>query len=140
MFYTDPVMTESVMNKEDKHLLKLIGRRVTNARKMRKMKQSDLADACGKITNTISNIERGCRDIKITTLSCVASALGVPLPEFVVDENPKKFHQDLKLYGEIVHNVRKLGPNNMQVLLKIIKTLIKDCDNSNPIEDKIHLI
>ena len=63
-------------------LLKL-GKRITSLRKERGMTQEDLEEASGKMKNTISNLERGLYDVKISTLISVAKALDVSLSDLV---------------------------------------------------------
>jgi len=122
------------MPDRNKRLLKLIGRRVTNIRKIRGVKQRELGDISGKMVNTISNIERGLVDMKITTLNDIALALRIPLSEFVVEENPIIRDENKELYRDTIHIIRKLSPEDMKKMRDVIKLFIKHSKNTEQVD------
>lgn len=109
----------------NKKMLDVVGRRIANIRKMRKMNQVELGAASGKMLNTISNIERGVGDPKITTLHAIAHALRVPMAELLIYEHPIVTNEIRELYKEAIHELRKLTPPQMQMACDIIKTIHK---------------
>lgn len=68
-------------------LLKL-GKRVAAIRKEKGMNQYDLEAASGKMINTISNIERGLFDVKVTTLLEIAKAFDISLADLIDVDAP----------------------------------------------------
>lgn len=106
-------------------MLKIIGNRVATIRKLRNMSQSDLEAASGKMINTISNLERGCGDVKITTLHEISHALKVPLAELVVDNSPIVTDSKSKIYVETVCSLRKLTSDDMEIVCSVVKAIEK---------------
>ena len=91
---------------ESNVILKTLGRRIATLRKKQGMNQEEFADVSGKMINTISNIERGLSDPKVTTLLSLAEALNVPVDSlFNDDEQPQ---------------IEEL-PENVQAIVKLIK-------------------
>ena len=125
------------MKERNKTLLKLIGRRVANSRKLRNIKQRALSDSSGKMVNTISNIERGLVDMKISTLNNIAHALRIPLAELVIDENPVIADKNRDLYRETLYAIRKLSPEDMAKMLDIIKQFIKHSKHTEQIDYRL---
>ena len=93
-------MTESTV------ILKTLGRRIASLRKKQGMNQEEFADVSGKMINTISNIERGLSDPKITTLIALAEALNVPV-EMLFNDTEQQSEEEL--------------PENVQAIVKLIK-------------------
>ncbi len=60
-----------------------IGRSVADARISAGMQQADVAEASGVSRETISALENGTRDIRVSTLSAVLKAVG-----YEIDFNP----------------------------------------------------
>lgn len=93
-------MTESTI------ILKNLGKRIASLRKQQGMNQEEFADVSGKMINTISNIERGLSDPKITTLLSLAEALNVPV-DYLFNDNEQLPIEEL--------------PENVQAIVKLIK-------------------
>lgn len=66
-------------------ILKMLGQRIATLRKQKGLSQEVFAEVSGKMINTVSNIERGIADPKITTLLSFANALNVPVQELLTD-------------------------------------------------------
>lgn len=92
---------------ESTQILKALGKRIAYLRKQKGMSQEDFADASGKMINTISNIERGLSDPKVTTLMSISKALDISIEE-LFSENTQK------------QAVEKL-PSNISAILQILK-------------------
>ena len=93
-------MTESTL------ILKTLGKKIATLRKERGMNQEEFAEVSGKMINTISNIERGLSDPKVTTLLSLAQALDVSVDSLFNDNKQHPFDE---------------LPENMQAILKLIK-------------------
>ena len=70
------------------------------------MNQEEFADVSGKMINTISNIERGLSDPKVTTLLSLAQALNVPIDSLFNDNDQSQIEE---------------LPDNVQAIVKLIK-------------------
>lgn len=80
-----------------------VGRHIATYRKQQKMSQEKLAEKTHIIFNTISNIERGIGDPKLSTLMTIANALNIPLCELM---NFTEVHQTMAC--NIRDNISKL--------------------------------
>jgi transcriptional regulator with XRE-family HTH domain len=80
----------------DEALLKLIGKRIREIRKEKKMSQKDVAFRIGMETSNFSVIETGKSNPQLLTYARIAAALGVDLRLFFDFEPPF----DYKAFGE----------------------------------------
>lgn len=63
-----------------------IGKRLRNLRKTRGLTLGDLSRLSGATVPTLSHLERGTRDVKLSTLVGLANALRVDLPSLLTVE------------------------------------------------------
>ena len=63
--------------------LKLLGKRIKNLRRGRKLSQEKLGFACGLTQHYVSQVEKGERNVSIVTLRAIAQALEVTLSELM---------------------------------------------------------
>lgn len=68
---------------KDELLLKKLGKRIRDLRKKRKLSQVELGVLCNNYAEQIGRIERGQLNVTISTLSMIAKALQIKLPELV---------------------------------------------------------
>ncbi len=66
-------------------LSRVVGKKIAQLRKAQGMSQDDLAEASGKMINTISNIERGLGDPRVSTLEAISKALNINMPDLFAD-------------------------------------------------------
>lgn len=100
------------MNRDD--FIYNIGRRIASLRKAKGVSQEELAASCNRVVNTISNLERGLGDPKISTLRKIAHSLDVNLLELLdVDELNS-------------HDYRKSNENT----INRIEALLKELDDN----------
>ncbi|MBE6446088.1 MAG: helix-turn-helix transcriptional regulator [Alphaproteobacteria bacterium] len=79
----------------NKVFLQTLGKRIAVLRKQKRLSQEEFAEVSGKMINTISNVERGLSDPKITTLLSFANALNVPVQDLLTDiSTQNKPHSD----------------------------------------------
>lgn len=105
-----------------------IGRRVAFLRKTKGVSQEELAARCERVVNTISNLERGLGDPKISTLKKIAQSLDVSLLAILdVDEingsDYKKSNENT--INRIIALLKKLDENTLYILEKQIEGLCK---------------
>ena len=62
-----------------------LGERIYEARKKRKMTQSDLAEKAGISNTYLSHIENGSKNMSMDTFIDIANALGVTADELLID-------------------------------------------------------
>lgn len=87
-------------------LLQTLGKRIAELRKEKGMSQEDFAEVSGKMINTISNIERGLSDPKVSTLEALAQALKVDITD---------------LFTNIVEKPNKEISNSLETILNLLK-------------------
>lgn len=66
-----------------------LGQRIAWLRREKGMSQEDFAEASGKIVNTVSKIERGITDPKVSSLAAFAKALNTDIANLFAD--PKSY-------------------------------------------------
>ena len=76
--------------------LQLLGRTIRRLRKQRGLSQMKLAELSGVHLNEISNVERGERDARATSLLKIARGLNVPVTA-LFDEFPPSMVRRLRL-------------------------------------------
>ncbi len=103
--------------------LKKFGKRIAILRKRRGMSQEEFADVSGKMINTISNIERGLSDPKITTLLSIAKALNISV-ETLFNENATEppLSETVKA---IIDLIKDKDEQTLAVIEKQIKALLE---------------
>jgi ribosome-binding protein aMBF1 (putative translation factor) len=74
---------QQVKKRENKKLLKALGKRVRDLRKKQKISQAQLGYECGVHGEYIGRIERGEQSPTITTLESISKALGMKLKELI---------------------------------------------------------
>jgi transcriptional regulator with XRE-family HTH domain len=70
-------------SKQDKELLKNVGRRIKDYRKRTGLSQEKLAFACELDRTYIGSVERGERNISVINLSKIANAFDVPVTDLL---------------------------------------------------------
>ena len=106
-------------------LLSAIGRKVALLRKEQKMSQEELAAASGKMINTISNIERGLSDPKVSTLLAIAQTLNIRIENLFTDNNvagAPHASNNLKQINDLLQNEDE---RMTELALKQIKLLLE---------------
>ena len=110
---------------ETTQLLKILGKRIAKLRKQQGMNQEEFAEVSGKMINTISNIERGLSDPKVTTLLSLAKALNAPIST-LFDEStpnpPEDMPDELKAILELIKNE---DSRTLKTIQKQIKALLE---------------
>ena len=111
---------------ETTQMLKNLGRRIAYLRKQQGMSQEDFAEASGKMINTISNIERGLSDPKISTLLSISNALNTSIEELFSEsqENPTEKELPSNILA-IIQILKKQDDKTLQVIQKQIEALLE---------------
>ncbi len=111
---------------KNKDFLFLLGRKIVQRRKSIALSQGKLAEKTGKIVNTISNIERGIGDPRISTLLDISIALEISLSQLVdvdmkISENYKKSNE--KTINEIVKILQDMDEKTLKIAVGQIRVL-----------------
>ena len=87
----------------EKEVLQLIGKNIRHFRTLKGFSQQELEFNAKINNNYLTDIEKGSRDIKISTLCKIANALNVDIYELLIkrDNYESKKRIDIKLKGEI---------------------------------------
>lgn len=118
---------------ETTQILKTLGRRIAQLRKQKGMSQEDFADISGKMINTISNIERGLSDPKVTTLMSISKALGISIDELFSETKQVQTTEELPSnIATILQILKKQDDKTLKVIQKQIEA--KNYENYNLLE------
>lgn len=111
---------------ETTQILKILGKRIAHLRKQKGMNQEDFADASGKMINTISNIERGLSDPKVTTLMSISKALNISIEELFSENKQKQTAEELPdNIFTIIQILKKQDDKTLKVIKKQIEALLE---------------
>ncbi len=112
-------MTESTI------ILKTLGKRIATLRKKQGMNQEEFADVSGKMINTISNIERGLSDPKVTTLLSLAEALNVSVDSLFNDDEQSQIEELPENVQAIVKLIKNQDTRTLKTIQKQIEALLE---------------
>ena len=97
----------------------IIGMRIREIRKSRKITQEKLAELSGVEPSNISHIERAATKLSLPTLINIANALGVTLDEIVYHNLDHCEHISVKMIDELLSDC---SPDELKALVEVIKT------------------
>ena len=104
--------------------LKTLGKRIAILRKQKGVSQERFAEISGKMINTISNIERGLSDPKITTLLSFSNALNVPIQDLLTDISSQNTPHS-ELLKTIIRLLEGQNERTQKTALKQIEALLE---------------
>lgn len=110
---------------ETTQILKTLGRRIATLRKQHGMNQEEFADVSGKMINTISNIERGLSDPKVTTLLSLAEALNVSVDALFNDTERQPIEELPESVRAIVRLIKNEDIRTLKIIQKQIEALLE---------------
>lgn len=106
-----------------------LGRKISRMRKDKKLSQAEFAVLMNRDINTLSKIERGVINPKITTLINVAKALDVSLIELLNIDNLKVIPGTReRLINDIVHKLKNLNDDTLEIITKQVDAFKKRND------------
>ena len=110
------------MSEDLKHF---IAGQVRSRRKAQGMRQAQLAEAIGKTSEAISNIERAKSLPALDTLMAIAEALGVPLREFFPEGGvtETKSANRMRLEAEVTAILRGLSDERAKIALAQLRAM-----------------
>lgn len=111
---------------ETTQILKGLGKRIAYLRKQKGMNQEEFANISGKMINTISNIERGLSDPKVTTLMSISQALNISIEELFSENKPQQSTEELSNnILVILQLLKKQDDKTLKVIQKQIEALLE---------------
>jgi transcriptional regulator with XRE-family HTH domain len=97
----------------------IIGSRIREIRKGKRMTQEKLAELSGVEPSNISHIERAATKLSLPTLVSIANALEVTLDELVYDNLNKSSHVSAKLIDDLLSDC---SDEELKAIAEVIKT------------------
>lgn len=77
------------LRKPSSELTRVLSKNIREFRKTKGLSQESLADKCNLHRTYIGAVERGERNVTLSTLELIASALQTSVPELLTDNNSK---------------------------------------------------
>lgn len=102
----------------------LLGRRIKEIRKRRRLSQEQLAERAGISSQYVSNIERGKENPTLDLLFSLANALKVPLGE-MCDLDPIQDMDQKRMQAALREVLRTAGPDGLRVALKVLRAVLR---------------
>lgn len=78
-------MSEKELRKPSKGLVEILSRNLQSLRRSRNLSQEGLAEICGLHRTYVGSVERGERNITLSSLEVLAAALGVSVSELLTE-------------------------------------------------------
>lgn len=97
----------------------IIGTRIREIRKNKKMTQATLAELSGVEPSNISHIERAATKLSLPTLVSIANALNVTLDELVYGNLKKSQHISVGLINDLLSDCTA---DELKALAEVVKT------------------
>lgn len=106
-----------------------LGRKISRMRKDKKLSQAEFAVLMSRDINTLSKIERGVINPKITTLINIAKGLDVTLIELLNIDNLKVIPGTReRLINDIVQKLKNLNDDTLEIITKQVDAFKKHND------------
>jgi len=103
-------------------ILKALGTWVKTARKRQGLSQEALGEKTGLSSNYISLIERGQKQVTLTTLETISSALGIDLKAIFMDYQFKDKNQQLdKELVALMEQAKAMAPEDIRAIRKMVE-------------------
>ena len=77
------------LRKPSQRITRILSNNIRAFRKIRGLSQEALAEICSLHRTYIGSVERGERNVTLSTLEVIAAALGVSVPELLTEESIK---------------------------------------------------
>lgn len=93
-------MATKQLRKPGQHLLSILADNLRRFRKDKGLSQEQLADECGLHRTYVGSVERCERNVTLSSLEAIASALGVSVPALLTpaaDDQPSSQEHELNL-------------------------------------------
>lgn len=78
------------LRKPTSHLTAILAANIHAYREEKGLSQEDFADICGLHRTYIGSVERGERNVTLSTLEVLASVMGVSVPQLLTEKTLKK--------------------------------------------------
>lgn len=108
----------------DKVFLQTLGKHIANLRKQKGISQEDFAELSGKMINTVSNIERGLTDPRISTLYSFANTLNISIQDLLID-TPINNISNSETLNHIISLLETQDDKTLKIILKQIEVLLE---------------
>ncbi len=106
-----------------KDLNLIVGTRVQTLRKLRGMTQEQLAEAIGKTVETVSNIERGEKLPRLTTVYSLCAVLEAKLSDLLDPSEKVPDKETVMLQTKAQDIIRRLNKRHLKVAVSQLEAL-----------------
>ena len=103
-------------------LSKLLGLRIREIRKSKRLTQAQLAEAISMETTNLCKLENGCQFPKEENIEKLAKVFGVPIKELFDFEH---FHTCQDIQNDLIFTIKNADSKDLQLYYKII-TAVKE--------------
>ncbi len=103
----------------------LVGRRIKEERKARRLTQGQLAAAAGIDTSHLSRIENARTQIALNALQRISDALGLPVADLFKGIAPRRTPEP-GLDHAVSALLRDAPPRKRGMILRVLKSIVKD--------------
>jgi transcriptional regulator with XRE-family HTH domain len=79
-------MLQKGLRKPRKALTQTLANNIRNYRRIRNLSQEGLAEVCGLHRTYVGSVERGERNVTLSTLDGFAAALGISVPDLLTEK------------------------------------------------------
>jgi transcriptional regulator with XRE-family HTH domain len=83
-------MTTRSLRKPSCRLTSVLAENLRAFREERNFSQEEFADLCGLHRTYVGSVERGERNVTLSTLEVIAAVIGVSVPQLLTGKKPKK--------------------------------------------------
>ena len=84
-------MDEQKLRKPSHKITQILAGNIRAFRKAKSLSQEDLADMCNLHRTYMGSVERGERNVTLSTLEVIADALGVSVPKLLTEGSIKNY-------------------------------------------------
>jgi transcriptional regulator with XRE-family HTH domain len=80
-------MDERRLRKPSKRLVQILSQNIRRLRRERSLSQEELSELCGLHRTYVGSVERGERNVTLSTLEAFSGALGVSVPQLLTEKD-----------------------------------------------------
>ena len=114
------------------HLVNIVGTNIKEVRKLKKMTQEELAEKCGLQTSYLAGVERGDRNITLSTLEKINSGLEINAKELFELESPIKNLpiETEQLIQMFAGQLKTKSENEIRLIIKLATEIFETYNNN----------
>lgn len=125
-------MVKDQLRKPSLRMTQILADNVRAYRKVQNLSQEALADICDLHRTYIGSVERGERNVTLSTLEVIAQALGISVPELLTEnmktnnDGVNKYVEAIKQSGLSIYDPIEIGDPNLWIPTPELEILLND--------------